>query len=153
MAAQAHLARAPMRLRLDRHTPGVSSTIGELFIDDQPFCNTLEDPVREKPGKPPNQWKVAGDTAIPVGTYGVEVTWSQRFKCDLPLLQSVPGFTGIRIHAGNTNEDTEGCILVGHWRGGETIYNSRQALNALMDMLEIACIAKRAITIEVRNAL
>lgn len=140
-----------MNLTLNRHPSGVSCTVGDLLLDGEPFCNTLEDVVREVPGRPVAEWKVAGKTAIPAGLYAVEVTWSPRFKCDLPLLHAVPGFTGVRIHAGNTDADTEGCILVGTWKGGETIYNSRQALVGLMDMLEIACISKRDILLEVAN--
>jgi hypothetical protein len=124
-----------------------------LSVDGESFCATLEDPIREIPGLPVSKWKVAGDTAIPAGTYHVDVTYSPRFKCDLPLLLSVPGFEGVRIHAGNTNADTEGCILVGSWNGGEFIRNSRIALASLMDLLEIAEISKREVTIEIRNPL
>lgn len=141
-----------MKLLLTSHPSGASCTIGDLSIDDQHFCNTLEDVVREEPGVPVAQWKVPGVTAIPAGIYPVEITYSQRFKRDLPLVMKVPGFTGIRIHAGNTDADTEGCILVGSWTGGESIVNSRIALNGLMDMLEIANIAKRNITIEVKRS-
>jgi hypothetical protein len=82
-------------------------TIGFLNVDDRFFCYTLEDKVR-----PPGE-KVPGQTAIPYGRYRVELTPSTRFKRVMPLLLSVPNFTGVRIHAGNTTEDTEGCILVG----------------------------------------
>ena len=140
-----------MRLLLERHPSGLTCTIGDLSIDGEVFCNSLEDPIREKPGLPVEKWKVAGDTAIPAGTYPIEITWSARFKEDLPLVMQVPGFQGIRIHAGNTAQDTEGCILVGTWNGGEFVRNSRQALAALMDMLEIANISKRSIEIEITN--
>lgn len=132
-----------MKLTLNRNPSGVSCTIGDLIVDGEFFCNTLEDVVRPE--------KIPGKTAIPAGTYRVEVTPSARFKVPLPLLHDVPNFSGIRIHAGNTDQDTEGCILVGTWRGGESISNSRQALNGLMDLLEIAAISKREIMIEVCN--
>lgn len=140
-----------MKLRLERQASGTSCTIGELFIDDQPWCATLEDVIREKPGVPVSDWKIAGRSAIPAGTYRVEVTYSPRFKCDLPLLYDVPGFTGVRIHAGNTDADTEGCVLVGTWKGGEMIYKSRAMLASVLDMLEIAKIAKREVSIDVVN--
>lgn len=142
-----------MKLLLERDPTGLTCTIGHLSVDGESFCATLEDPVREIPGQPVSKWKVAGDTAIPAGTYKVDVTYSPRFKRDLPLLLGVPGFEGVRIHAGNTNADTEGCILVGTWNGGEFIHNSRLQLAALMDLLEIAEISKRDVTIEIRNPL
>lgn len=117
-----------MNLTLRRHASGLTCTIGDLYIDGAWFCNTLEDIVRPD--------KVAGETAIPAGTYKVVVTESPRFKRRLPLLLNVPNFEGVRIHAGNTDRDTEGCILVGHWGGGEFISDSRAALAVLMERLD-----------------
>lgn len=143
MVAETQVNREPMKLLLERHPPGVTCTIGELSIDGMPFTFTLEDL--------PQKTKIPGKTRIPAGTYEVEITWSGRFKRDLPLLKDVPGFTGIRIHAGNTEADTSGCILVGSWRGGEELHSSRDAMESLMDMLEIASISKRNVTIEVKD--
>ena len=95
-------------------------TIGKLYEAGQYFCDTLEDPVRvltdiNKDGdfNDPGEGKVYGQTAIPAGTYRVIFTMSNRFKKLMPLLVDVPGYAGVRIHAGNKPEDTEGCILVG----------------------------------------
>lgn len=136
---------------LNRHPTGLTCTIGDLLLDGQIFCSTLEDPIREVPNQPVSAWKVAGDTAIPAGTYRVAVTYSPKFERDLPLLLSVPGFEGIRIHGGNTSHDTEGCILVGQWNGGEFVSNSQKTLQSLMDMIEVSLIGKQPITIEVNN--
>lgn len=136
-----------MKLRLNRHATGLTCTIGDLYVDGAHCCNTLEDPIRED-GRPVAEWKVKGDTAIPAGLYSVVLTESVRFKRVLPLVENVPGFEGIRIHAGNTSHDTEGCILVGEWPGGEFINNSR---NALATLLEILDSAEEPITIEVVN--
>lgn len=101
-----------MNLRLTRTRFGPNSTLGELTITsakgagDSFTCWTLEDQVRTGP-------KVPGATAIPEGSYDVVITMSARFKRRMPLLLDVPNFSGIRIHAGNTAADTEGCILVG----------------------------------------
>lgn len=142
-----------MKLRLERHPTGLTCTIGELFVNGVFQCHTLEDPIREKKGQPVKSWKVPGDTAIPAGTYKVEITFSPRFHEDLPLLFGVPGFEGIRIHAGNTDSDTEGCILVGTWSGGEFIRESRKALEALLDALDAGSQDGQPITLEVVNPL
>jgi len=96
-----------MNLELKRIALKPTYTIGKLYIDGKYFCDTLEDTVR------PAGVKIKGQTAIAAGTYKVEMTMSNRFKRVLPLLIGVPNFEGIRIHRGNTDIDTEGCILVG----------------------------------------
>lgn len=87
-------------------------TIGRLAINGTYFCDTLEPTWRDigvgRPGR-----KVMGRTAIPEGRYPLVVTFSPGFKRWLPLLLNVPQFSGIRIHSGNTADDTEGCILPG----------------------------------------
>ena len=57
--------------------------------------------------------KVAGETAIPAGTYSIKWQWSPSFKQVMPFLQNVPGFSGVMIHPGNTIGHTRGCLLVG----------------------------------------
>lgn len=79
--------------------------MGEMLVDGVHFAYTLEDVSRDI--------KVYGETAIPAGEYNVIVTMSTRFKKELPLLQDVVGFGGVRIHGGNTHKDTLGCILIG----------------------------------------
>ena len=96
-----------MILVLKRNFKGPDYTIGKLYIDGHYFCDTLEDTVR------PSGTKIAGRTAIPAGEYKVVKSYSPRFKKILPEILDVPGFTGVRIHAGNTAKDTDGCILLG----------------------------------------
>jgi len=96
-----------VNLHLERIKLHPAKTIGRLFIDSIFFCYTLEDTVRA-PGI-----KIPGKTAIPQGKYKVVVSWSTRFKKLMPLILAVPGFAGIRLHGGNTDADTDGCILVG----------------------------------------
>lgn len=101
-----------MELTLTRTEKTKDYTMGRLEIDGEHFCDRLEPTWRDLgPGRPGH--KIAGRTAIPDGRYPVAVTWSPKFKKWLPLLLHVPQFEGIRIHAGNTPDDTEGCILVG----------------------------------------
>src|SRR3990167_2920504 len=94
-----------MIVRLMREPSREGATHGSLYVDGQWLCWTLEDEIRDV--------KVAGQTAIPAGTYPVRVTTSQRFQRRTPELLEVPGFSAIRIHGGNTVADTEGCVLVG----------------------------------------
>jgi len=108
-----------MKLLIKRLHRTENSTIGELFVDGKFECYTLEDKEREI--------KIKGETAIPKGTYNVTITQSNRFKRLLPLLANVPNFEGVRIHSGNSNHDTEGCILVGTTRAKDFIGNSRVA--------------------------
>lgn len=106
-----------MELLLERKYLGDTYTIGHLYIDGQFFCNILEDKVRDlnKDGdlNDVGETKVYGETAIPYGRYKIIITYSQRFKRDLPLLVDVPHFSGIRIHPGNKSIHTHGCLLPG----------------------------------------
>lgn len=120
-----------MKLVLKRQGSTEESTIGELYVDGVLECYTLEDVVRSGS-------KVYGQTAIPVGTYEVIITMSPRFKRKLPLLVKVPGYEGIRIHPGNTANDTEGCILVGTGHTSNMVTDSRTAFNKLFAKLEKA---------------
>jgi len=107
-----------MILKLERIHFGETFTIGKIFNGRDFVCFTLEDKVREVEGKPVAEWKVYAKTAIPKGYYPVKVTMSNRFKRELPLLEGVEGFSGVRIHTGNTSEHTEGCLIVGStWDG------------------------------------
>jgi len=126
-----------MKLTVKRIHRTESSTIGELYVDGVFECYTLEDIERDV--------KIKSETAIPKGTYKVIVTMSNRFKRLLPLLMNVPNFEGVRIHAGNTNHDTEGCILVGQTRSTDFIGKSRKAFDKLFKKMQKA----KSITIEI----
>ena len=119
-----------MKLLLKRLHRTEHSTIGELYVDGKFECYTLEDKEREV--------KIKSETAIPKGTYIVWITLSNRFKKLLPILINVPNFEGVRIHSGNTNHDTEGCILVGTTRSKDFIGNSRVAFQRLFKKMQSA---------------
>lgn len=140
-----------MKLTLKRPlTCGSNATIGALYVDGVPECVTLEDVVRERDGEPVEKWKVQNCTAIPRGTYPVTITMSKRFGRPLPLLMNVPGFSGVRIHPGNTDKDTEGCILVGtHALTDDFVSNSRQAFSVLFAKIERAVTEGKEVTIEI----
>lgn len=116
-----------MLLELTRGKSSAKSTIGMLKVDGFFECYTLEDVVRPE--------KIKGETAIPAGTYKVILNESVRFKRLLPLVLSVPGYEGVRIHPGNTDADTEGCILVGTTCLTDFVGNSRLAFGKLLDKM------------------
>lgn len=113
-----------MDLLVRRRPSAHGATVGELFVNGVRECWTLEDVIRDGP-------KVAHETAIPNGRYRVALTPSRRFGRMLPELLDVPGFAGVRIHPGNTADDTSGCILVGQLETNDSVEGSRLALAAL----------------------
>ena len=117
-----------MKIKVDRIYKGESYTIGKMYLNGEYFCDTLEDAIR--PVKIPNE------TAIPAGTYKVEVTYSPRFKRNLPLLIDVPNYTGIRIHNGSNKDHTSGCILVGFNTSKGILSDSRKISDHLTNLLK-----------------
>ena len=123
-----------MELILTRIARKAEYTIGRLEDENgKKLCDTLEPIWRNYDG---GELKIPKKSAIPEGTYRVVTTYSLRFRKYLPLLVGVPGFEGVRIHAGNTSRDTEGCILVGqNLQVGKVLW-SRITLERLMRLIE-----------------
>ena len=133
-----------MELILERIAKRKTYTIGRLYIreqvmdeyrpgtEDRYFCDTLEPTWRDYAN---GAYKVKGRSAIPEGRYAVVISYSPKFKQWLPILLGGPEFNrkwqGIRIHAGNTVKDTEGCILVGQNREVGKVLDSRKWLYEL----------------------
>ena len=117
-----------MEILLTRDTFTSTSTTGTLSIDGKPFGFSLEDFDRglfqTQPHADILKFKVSGQTCIPSGRYEVRKTWSPRYGRHMPEVCDVPGFRGIRIHAGNDAGDTEGCILPGKTRARNWVYTS-----------------------------
>ena len=115
-------------------------TIGKLYIHGVYFCDAIEDKDRGLDDSMKedeiNKIKVYGETAIPYGTYPVHITYSPKFKKNLPLVENVKGFSGIRLHSGNTEKDSLGCIIVGENKKAGMVLNSRATMNKLMKILE-----------------
>ena len=146
-----------IELLLQRRPSVEDTTLGVLYRGTTFECYTLEDVIREIPGQPVDTWKVRGKTAIPAGRYRIGLVTSPRFGPQTMTLLGVPGFDLIRIHAGNDDADTEGCLLVGRavhedpTGDGGNLVESRAALAALKEKV-VAAIAKGdAVWITVRN--
>lgn len=125
-----------MQISVIRDLWGETFVSGSMFVDGDFLCYTLEDKDRERESS--EYTKVYGKTAIPRGGYQVIVNMSPKFKRLYPRLLDVPGYQGVLIHEGNTEDDTEGCILVGMSRAsdGSRLNNSTLALKRLMEKLE-----------------
>ena len=155
-----------MKLKVERRWPKVTYTIGRLYIDGIFYCNTLEDRDRGL-----NQTdsidtirkrKIAGETAIPKGTYQVlmnvtspkyaGVAWYYNFcRGKMPRLKDVPGFDGILIHPGGSNGplDTRGCILVGRNTKKGKLTDSRACFQEVYRLMKQAADQGEKITIEI----
>ena len=141
-----------MKLELIRKWKKQDYTIGELYIDGKFFSNTLEDPDRgltstmnltEIKSK-----KIKGDTAIPTGTYKITLDvvspkysnfskypYAKFCEGKMPRLLNIPGYEGVLIHAGNTQKDTEGCLLVGSNKVVGKVINSQATYKVLYNKL------------------
>jgi Family of unknown function (DUF5675) len=121
----------PLEIKVIRKEFTQESTIGELYVNEEFHCYTLEDVERADGAQ-----KVFGKTAIPKGRYKLIVNMSNRFKKEMPLLINVAGFDGVRIHAGNTAADTLGCVLVGKSKAANKIYNCGGVFTSLVDKIK-----------------
>lgn len=143
-----------MKLTLQRERADAVRTFGKLLAPDgRLLCYTLEDAVRERPGQPVAAWKVHGKTAIPAGVYRISLENSPRFGPDTLTVHNVPGFTGVRMHAGNTEADTEGCPLLGMQLAPNGIAGgtSRPAVALVRELVRQATAEGATVTMEVIN--
>jgi hypothetical protein len=145
-----------MKLRVDRIKMNENTTTGSLFINDKYMCDTLEDPVRDK--------KIYGRTAIPQGTYKLElnqlVEMNKRYKERFPDIHKgmlhvmdVPNYTWILIHCGATAEDTAGCLLLGKDDGADKIKNSSDTYKRVYPIIAGAISRGEEVTIEYINII
>lgn len=131
-----------MEVKIERKWCKDTYTIGRVYIDGQFFCNSMEDKDRGlydymNVGEI-GILKVYGETAIPRGRYKVLMTYSAKYKRQMPQVMNVKGFTGIRIHSGNTAKDSLGCILLGDNDKTGWISNSRKRCAEFEERLKAA---------------
>lgn len=143
-----------MRLTLKRIANKDNYCIGKLYINGKYFADTLEDRDRGLDDSMTEEdikaKKKYGETAIPTGIYTVLLTYSPKYKQVMPLVNKVKGYSGIRIHSGNTAKDTLGCILVGKNTKVGMVTDSRNTYNALFKRLQQK--GSNKITIEIYRA-
>lgn len=137
-----------MELVLNRVIRNERYTIGHLYVAGDFYCSTLEPPVRDYEH---GEKKVYGNSAIPKGKYAIKFSYSPSFRCEMPYLCSVPDFTGIMIHTGNTVKDTKGCILVGDHLNVGRIEHSRACFRMLKNRMLKALENKEDICITINE--
>ena len=141
-----------MRLTLIRKYNTKDYCIGDLYVDGEWLCSTLEDTDRGLDDRMTEEdilkLKVKGETAIPSGIYPVTITYSPKYKKQMPLINNVKGYSGVRIHSGNTSKDTEGCVLVGLNKEVGKVLDSRKIYNVLFRELVST---KERIIIDIRR--
>ena len=129
-----------MELKLERKYRSNNYCIDKLYINGKYFSDALEDPDRGLTDSMSleeiKKIKIKGNTCIPYGTYNVTITYSPRFKKNLPLINNVKGFDGIRIHSGNTPQDTEGCLLLGLNKVKGRVVDSKVTVNKFIDIVQ-----------------
>ena len=125
-----------MIIKVKRTKFNLNNTLGEMFINNNHFCYTIEDRVRDINNDGDlddiGETKVYGETAIPKGEYKLILSISNRFKILMPEILNVKGFTGIRIHKGNSAIDSHGCIIIGMLQNNTGVQQSKIAFDKLM---------------------
>jgi hypothetical protein len=140
-----------MKITVERFDFGSNETLSKLYIDGVFMCYCIEDEVR--------QVKIKGESCIPVGTYKVGKRHSPKFspKFGHPMLwvKDVPGFEFILIHTGNTDNDTEGCLIVGmrigSLDGKRAVLDSKIAYNKIYPIISEAIDRFESVEIEYMN--
>jgi len=135
-----------MKLTLIRKWFGSDKTIDKLLVNGHLKYYALEDLVRKQ------DVKVAGETAIPYGTYKVIVSHSAKLGRRLPLINDVPMFSGIRIHAGIDESWTEGCVLISDKVQDGNLVLNYQAEKDLVSLIDEAINRGEEVTITITNA-
>lgn len=136
-----------MILELHRDPSPKAHNWGELYLDGKLLGQTLEDEDRFLET---GEEKIRGQTAIPRGRYKVTITDSARFGRPMPLVHDVPGFSGVRIHGGNTEANTEGCPLLGMRRTHDGIADCAGVNARLMNHLAAAADRGEDVWLEVK---
>ena len=142
-----------MELKLIRKYRCSNYCIDKLYINNEYFSDALEDPDRGLTDfmslEEIKRIKIKGNTCIPYGAYNITITYSSRFKRNLPLINNVKGFEGIRVHNGNTPQDSSGCVLLGFNKIKGQVIDSKVTVNKFIDIVQKALNKGEKVTIEI----
>lgn len=143
-----------LKIRRNRYLP--DRTIGQLYVNDEYFCFTMEDKVRNDPNPTTreHEGKVYGETAIPEGIYRVILDHSPKFGENTITVLDVPSFAGIRIHSGNGPHDSLGCPIIGYKLGKDNLIaygTTRPAVQDLKNKIRDAIKAGEGVELHVVN--
>lgn len=135
-----------MELKVKRKAFEKDYTIGNLYIDGKFFSNTIEDfdrgltqdmPLEEIKAK-----KVYGKTAIPKGTYEIDMntvspkfkdrSWAKPYGGKIPRLVNVPCYEGVLVHVANQASELAGCLAVGNNSIKGMVTDSTRTFHTLM---------------------
>ena len=133
-----------MKINVRRFLFEGNTCLGLMNVDGEFQCWTTEDMPRET--------KIKHETAIPTGTYRIELTDKNKWGRVMPHILNVPNFQGIYIHSGNDKDDTSGCLLVAENLVSPTHNSgSKIAFDKLMVKLRKAWDDKEDIFISIEN--
>ena len=140
-----------MDLLVNRTTRTQNSTIGEFSINGAFFSYCLEPTDRDLTSDMTLDQiaaiKVQNQTCIPTGTYSVTSYFSPKHNANVPLLENVPGFAFVEIHAGNYPRDTDACLLLGSAEDVDFVGNSVATINQFYPLFFAALNNGEAISI------
>ena len=153
-----------MELLVTRNYKKNNYTIGKLYINNKLFSNTIEDTDRgltsDMNESQIKSLKVYGETAIPIGTYTVDMntvspkfkdkTWAKPYGGKVPRLLKVKGYEGVLIHPGNSAKDSSGCLLIGLNTKVGMVTNSTEYFHKLMKELLAAKLKGEEIKITIK---
>ena len=143
-----------MEIHIERRWKKPAYTIGVMSVDGARLCETLEDTDRGLKSSMTlgeiQKRKIKGQTAIPAGRYQLLMTYSPKFKKKRPLINAVPGYSGVRIHPGNDASATEGCVLVGENKAVGKVLNSRHWFNILLEKIKTAITASQKVWLTIK---
>lgn len=142
-----------MEIQLNRKYRKSNYCIGKLYIDGNYFSDCLEDTDRGLQDSMSlseiQKLKIKNETCIPYGIYNIVITYSPRFKRNLPLIENVKGFDGIRVHEGNTQKDTSGCLILGFNKIKGKVINSKDTVSKFISILQTALNKGEKVTLEI----